>query len=154
MEIFRQWAYSLLISGMAGTIVSLLAPRGNMEKVLRTVVGIFIVSVLCSPLTKLKTDAAFPSLSFDLIEAVQADSLGKQMEETCRQTIGIVAKETAEEFGITEYELNTELYIDSEFCINIQEIHIVIPSEYQAVLIEFSEKLQIKLGVPITAECK
>ena len=154
MEIFRQWAFSLLISGMAGTIVSLLAPRGNMEKVLRTVVGIFIVSVLCSPLIKLKTDAEFPSLSFELDEAVQADSLGKQMEDSCRQTIGNVAKETADEFGITEYELNTELYIDSEFCINIQEIHIVMPSEYQAVVNDFSEKLQAKLGVPITAECK
>lgn len=154
MEIFRQWAISLVISGIAGTVVSLLAPRGNMEKVLRTVIGIFVVCVLCSPLTQLKTDADFSSFSFEENEAVQADLLGKQIEESCRETVGNVAKEVASQLGITEYEVDVEMYIDETFCIIIQNVTVDIPTEHKEVADEFSKELQGRLGVPVTAECK
>lgn len=154
MEIFRQWAFSLIISGIAGTVVSLLSPRGNMEKALRTVIGIFIVSVLCSPFATLKSDADFSGISFDKTENVQADLLGKQMEETCRKTIGIAAKDVASEMEITEYSVDADLYIDENFCIIIQEIRIAIPNENKEKTDEFSQKLKARLGVPISAECK
>lgn len=154
MEIFRQWAFSLIISGIAGTVVSLLSPRGNMEKALRTVIGIFIVSVLCSPFATLKSDADFSGISFGKTENVQADLLGKQMEETCRKTIGIAAKDVASELGITEYSINADLYIDDNFCIIIQEIRVTVTEQNKENADEFSQELQARLGVPVTAECK
>ena len=154
METFRQWAFSLIISGIAGTLVSLLSPRGNMEKALRTVIGIFIVSVLCSPLTKLETDADFIGFSVEQNEPAMAHSLGRQMEDSCRKTIGIAVKDVASEVGINDFEIETDLYIDDNCCIIIQDIHIVIPSENKASANEFSDKLQKKLGVPVTVECK
>ena len=154
MEIFRQWAVSLVISGIAGTVVSLLAPRGNTEKALRTVVRIFVVCVLCSPLTKLETDAEFPDFSFEEYEAAQTDLLGKQLEETCRQAVGDVAREIAEELGITGYNVSADLYTDDEMCIIIQNIHVVLPADYKALASEFSKKMESRLGVPVTAECK
>lgn len=153
-EAFKQWAFSLIISGIAGTLVSLLSPRGNMEKALRTVIGIFIISALCSPLVTLGSDAELPSFSIEENAMVQADELGKQMEESCRKTIGIAAKEVATELGITEYNVNADLYIDDKFCIIIQKIRIVLPSENKEIAEEFSQRLQTRLGVPVTAECK
>ena len=153
-EAFKQWAFSLIISGIAGTLVSLLSPRGNMEKALRTVIGIFIVSALCSPLVTLGSNAELPSFSIEENAMVQADELGKQMEESCRKTIGIAAKEVATELGITEYNVNADLYIDDKFCIIIQEICVVLPTKYKEFADDFSQKLQTRLGVPVTAECK
>ncbi len=154
METFRQWAFSLIISGIAGTLVSLLSPRGNTEKALRTVIGIFIVSSLCSPLVQLKSDADFPDFSFEEAEAVQSDSLSKQMEETCRKTISFAAKEVASQLGVPQYSVNAELYTDENFCIIIQEICVILPKEYKGIADEFSEMLERKLGVPVKAECK
>ncbi len=154
MEAFKQWAFSLIISGIAGTLVSLLSPRGNMEKALRTVIGIFIVSALCSPLMQLKPGAEIPSFSIEENEAEQADLLGKQMEDSCRETVRITAKEVATELGITEYNVNADLYIDDNFCIIIQEISIILPTGYKEIADEFSQKMQTRLGVPVTAECK
>lgn len=125
-----------------------------MEKALRTVIGIFIVSALCSPLVTLGSNAELPSFSIEENAMVQADELGKQMEESCRKTIGIAAKEVATELGITEYSVNADLYIDDKFCIIIQEIRIVLPSKNKEIAEEFSQKLQTRLGVPVTAECK
>lgn len=154
MEIFRQWAFSLVISGIAGTVVSLLAPRGNTEKALRTVIGVFVVCVLCSPLAELGGEADFPSFSFEETEAVNADLLAKQMEDSCRQSVAIAAKEIAAQFGIAEYNVDVDMYVDDEFCIIIQEIYILLPAEYSGVADAFSENLQARLGVPVTAECK
>ena len=151
---FKQWAFSLIISGVAGTVVSLLSPRGNMEKALRTVIGIFIVSALCSPLVTLNSDAELPDFSVEENQAVNADLLGKQMEESCRKTIGIAAEEVATELGITEYNVNAELYVDDDFCIIIQKVCIVIPAKNKEFADELSRKMQAKLGVPVSAECE
>ena len=56
--------------------------------------------------------------------------------------------------GITEYSVDTDLYIDENFCIIIQEIRIAIPNENKEKTDEFSQKLKARLGVPISAECK
>lgn len=125
-----------------------------MEKALRTVIGIFIVSALCSPLVTLGSDAVLPSFSVDENATVQADVLGKQMEESCRKTIGIAVKEVAIQLGISEYSVNADLYIDDKFCIIIQEIRVVLPIKNKEIADEFSQRLQTRLGVPVTAECK
>lgn len=49
MEPIKNWAFSLCITAVTATIVQMLAPKGNMEKVIRMTTRIFVLSVLVAP---------------------------------------------------------------------------------------------------------
>ena len=50
MEFLRNWALTIAIAALAGGIVRLLTPRGSVEKAVRTVVAVFLLSAFLSPL--------------------------------------------------------------------------------------------------------
>lgn len=154
MEALKQWAICLIISGMAGTLISLLSPRGTMEKTLRAVIGVFIVAAVCSPLVKLKNaDDILPVFAFENTDSADADKLAEQMLEACRNTVGETVRAAAAETGIEDYSVETDAYIDEDYCIIIQRIRIIIPSENADLQNGFSAVLQEQLGVPVTVEC-
>ncbi len=154
MEALRQWAICLIISGMAGTLISLLSPRGTMEKTLRAVIGVFIVAAVCSPLSQLKnSDDILPAFAFGETDYADAGELGEQMLEACRNTVGETVRAAAAETGIGDYTVETDAYIDENCCIIIQEIRVVIPPENADLQNGFSAALQERLGVPVTVEC-
>ena len=153
MEALRQWAISLIICGIGATIISLLSPRGTMEKTLRAVIGIFIVSTVCMPLAKLKNAEDFlPVFSFES-ETFYSESLEEQMLEACKVTIGKVIDDTAKELNITEYDVDADVQTSEEYCIIIQRIHIRVYDCDSATAADFESVLQNKLGVSVAVEC-
>jgi len=50
MEVLRNWALTIAIAALAGGIVRLLTPKGSVEKAVRTVVAVFLLSAFLSPL--------------------------------------------------------------------------------------------------------
>jgi len=50
MEVFRTWALSIALAALAGGIVRLLAPKGAVEKSVRVVVAVFLLSAFLSPI--------------------------------------------------------------------------------------------------------
>ena len=152
MDALRQWDVSLIICGIGATVISLLSPRGTMEKTLRAVIGIFIVTTVCAPLANLKkAEDILPAFSFEG-EAYYSDSLEEQMLAACKNTVGEVVENVAEEMGIAEYDVNTNIQIDEEYCIIIQDIHIVVYGCDSAVAADFEAVLQNKLGVSVAVE--
>ncbi len=150
MDAFRQWAVSLVIAGFAGTVISLLSPRGTMEKTLRAVIGIFVVSAVVSPLSEITEKDFLPAFVYENITVTPDNELKEHMLEVCRNTVGKVIAETAEEYGIKNFDVDTDLYIDENNCIIIQNICITIPSDGIGKQQEFSAELEGKLGVPVT----
>jgi len=50
METLRSWALTVALSALAGGIVWLLAPKGSVQKAVRTVVAVFLLGAFLSPL--------------------------------------------------------------------------------------------------------
>jgi len=50
MEALRNWALTVALAALAGGIVRLLTPKGSVEKALRTVVAVFLLSAFLSPM--------------------------------------------------------------------------------------------------------
>jgi len=50
MEALRTWALTVALAALAGGIVRLLTPKGSVEKALRTVVAVFLLSAFLSPM--------------------------------------------------------------------------------------------------------
>ena len=151
METFKEWAICLVVAGFAGTLVSLLSPSGTMEKTLRAVIGIFLVSSVVSPLARLaKEEKLIPAFVSETVTESADGELFSQMLEAYENTVRAVALETAKEHGIKSLGVDTDMYIDENDCIIIRKICINIPKENIGNSQLFSAELEEKLGVSVT----
>lgn len=154
-DAFKQWAVSLIICALGGTLISLLSPRGSMEKTLRAVIGIFVVSSICTPLLKLKkTDVLLPAFVAEAVADTDTADLEAQMENACKNTIGKTVDAVMNSVGIKNYEIETAVDMDENYCIIIQDIEIKIHSKYNGSVEGIETTVQEKLGVPVKVICE
>lgn len=154
-DALRQWAVGLIICALGGTVISLLSPRGSMEKTLRAVIGIFVVSALCIPFMKMKkTDTLLPAFVVHTAPEIQMHNLNGQMVKACENTVGEVVDEVLESVGAYDYTVETNVDIDKENRIIIQDIQITVSLENDALIDEIQAELSERLGVPVTVICE
>lgn len=151
MEALKQWAVCLMISGIAGSLISFISPRGTMEKTLRAVIGIFVVSAVCSPIAEITQNGNFvPAFLNESVAEISDNGLEEHMLEACRNAVGNIISQEASEYGISDYSVDAEMYMDDGRCIIIQSVCITIPKESSVSLQEFSSVLEKRLGIPVT----
>ena len=151
MDAFRQWALCLIISAAAGTFVCALSPRGAVEKAVRTVVGIFVVTVICAPLTQLqKSDFSIPVFGDSYIESDSEEALKDQMLESCKSEIENRLAELADKHSIELSKVKIDAYIDEYNSIIIQNIHLETDAESSETVTAFQTEATESLGVPVT----
>lgn len=154
-DAFRQWATGLIICALGGTVISLLSPRGSMEKTLRAVIGIFVVSAVCTPLVKLKkADSFLPVFTAQTLPAVEAENLREQIEEACKSTAGKVIDEVMKSVEIGDYEAAVNVHMDENGCIIIQDIQVEVDSENIGSVAKIQALLQQKLNVTVNVICE
>lgn len=154
-DTFKQWAVGLIICALGGTVISLLSPRGSMEKTLRAVIGIFVVSAVCTPLVELKkADSFLPAFAAQSLPAIEAENLREQIEEACKSTAGRVIDEVMKSAGISNYEAAVNVHMNEEYCIIIQDIQIKIDSENIGSAAKIQAALQQKLNVKVNVICE
>lgn len=154
-DALRQWAVSLIICALGGTVISLLSPRGSMEKTLRAVIGIFVVSALCTPLMKLKkANTLLPAFVAYTEPEIQMQNLNGQMVSACKETIGKVVDEVLGAVGIDDYSVESNVDIDKEYRIIIQNIQVAVSSENNVSVGKIQAELCERLGVPVVVICE
>lgn len=154
-DVLKKWAVSLIICAVGATVISLLSPRGSMDKTLRAVIGIFVVSAICTPLIKLKkTDVFLPAFIAEAVTLEETEKLLEQMKNACKETVGRVIDDELKGLNIDSYGVETVVDIDDGNCIIIHNIRIVISSEINGSADEIREKLQERLGVPVEVICE
>ena len=150
MELLKQWAVSLIIAAAAGTFAMVLSPRGSMEKTIRAVVGIFVVSVICSPFAQMKnikfSTQVFAEYGY---KTENVEALREQLVSACRNAVEIQISEAAKELGIEVESIEAKMNIDAENCIIIHKIAVNLASDYGDKEKILSAVLQEKLGVPV-----
>ncbi len=154
-DALKSWAVSLIICAVGATVISMLSPRGSMEKTLRAVIGIFVVSAICTPLIKLKkADVSLPAFIAEAVTLEETEKLLEQMKNACKETVGRVVDDELRTFEIGDYDVETILDIDEDNCIIIQSVQIVIKSKNNGAADEIKEKLQERLGIPVEVICE
>lgn len=125
-----------------------------MEKTLRAVIGIFVVSAVCTPLMNLKkTDSFLSAFIAEANPIIETEDMREQMENVCKNTVGKVIDETLESAGITDYDTAVNMYIDDKYYIIIQNIQIKISNKNTGSASEIQAELQEKLGVEVEVIC-
>ena len=147
MDGLKQWAITLIIGGLAGTFAMIVVPNGGATKTLRTVIGIFVVLIVFVPLTNIDfSDDFMPAFKNYVTETDDEKNISEYMISVCSESVKKEIEKTASELGAKIKSAEIEMYINSEYCIIIQEI--AVESDYPEKG-ELSSLLSEKTGVPV-----
>ncbi len=155
MEVLKQWAICIIFAAVAGAFVMIISPRGATDKTVRAVVGIFIVTAICTPLTMLQ-ESDFVDLAFAWEEAPNdnSEALDEYILSVCKTAVNDTVNETAKEYGIMVEYIAIDAYIDEYNSIIIQNIQIEIQRHGLCSADDFSRKLEENLGAPVTVNAE
>ncbi len=121
-----------------------------MDKTVRAVVGIFVVSVICSPLAQIKDNSfSVEAVAEYELETDSVAALREQLISVCRDAVEMQIKQIAQELGITVETVEAEMSVDTENCIIIHNITANVAEKYGENSELLSEILKEKLGVPV-----
>lgn len=154
MDILKDWAMCLIAAAAAGTLATVVVPRGSMDKTVRAVVGIFVVAVICSPLAELDGQNLFTDAFGEYDDVFSADSYTREMQDymidLMKETVDSEIKKTADELGAKIKSVVSDISVDGENCINIHKIDVVINKTDFLDKEELSDKISERLGVPVS----
>ena len=152
MEFLRNTALCLIAAAAAGTLATVIVPRGSMDKTLRAAVGIFVVAVICSPFAEIseyvQIEDAFASLSEVSTDESYTEDMKKRMLEIFESAIKTDIEEIASQLNIDVVSVETDTDFDEDCCINIHKIVVKINGCESSEKEYLSVKISENLGVP------
>lgn len=92
MESVRSWALTVCLCSIGSALIYFLVPKGNLEKPMRTVISIFLLAVIISPLMK-SEGLSLESFNFD------AGDFSSEIEENAAAVNGAVIESFAKLVG-------------------------------------------------------
>ena len=99
MEMLKEISFCLMISAAAGTLVTVLVPKGAMDKTVKAVVGIFVVAAVCSPFYGAENKVLISDAFADFEEYDFDELNAKEMNNALVDTFVTVLKNRIEEFA-------------------------------------------------------
>ncbi len=155
MNELKQWALCLIVGAVSGTFAMAISPRGTMNKAVRAVTGIFIVTSMCAPLMNLlESDAAVNVFADSAYSDESADELDEYIIETFKSKIEKHILSVAETYNAEVKEIYMNLDINSDGCIIIHEISVTVVSVSQEDILIFSKKLSEEIGVNVAVNAE
>ncbi len=152
MDFLKNTALGLIAAAAAGTLATVIVPRGSMDKTLRAVVGIFVVAVICSPFAQISETELIDGAFVKSDEILSDDSYTAEMQEKMigffNSEIDSNVKEIASELNINVVSVNSEITVDENHCINIHKIVVNISDCETSAKESLSVKISENLGVP------
>lgn len=149
MDMIKQWIISLIFACAAGTLVSVISPKGSGEKTLRTVVGIFVIAAICAPLSELDADDfTIPAFAYEYSEYNEYgmnEYLTQALEEEISRRISEIVEKNNLSIGdvTVKAENNNDCIIIHNLLIKAQN------NEYESAQ-NAAEILSDELGIPVT----
>lgn len=149
MDAFREWALCLIISAVAGGVVCAVSPRGATDKTVRTVIGIFIVVTVCTPLARL----AKADFEYTFAASYNGEDSGEKLNElileNCKTAVENALKPVAEKYSISIVRVELNVFVDDNNRINIHNIHLEVSEEDSGNISLFQMEAEKISGVPV-----
>lgn len=150
MDVLRQWALCVMIAAAAGTLVCLISPRGATDKAVRTVVGIFVVSTICMPLTELDIkEITLPAFAESYENRESFHDSDELIIFAFRSETEKAIKSVASQCGVEISSVSVDVSM-GDSCIIIHDMQVCIQNADASDLSYFLESAEEKLGVPVT----
>lgn len=151
-EMLKTWLCNILFTAVIGSAAYYLLPPGRMEKGLKTVISLCILSAVLLPLASFGNESID---AFETIVAVNSDvaqeyrrNIDLSMQSDFKAAVESEIRTTLEKIGAgEEADIYTEIESDENGRIIIKKVELHIGEEDTAARDEISEKVQTITGV-------
>lgn len=128
MDALRQWGIAVAAAGLCGTMLYALAPRGNIEKMLRVVLSLFFTAAMLSPLLDLRGGWQLDSPGAgEAAEATLAAEQQRGLEALLRERLEAEAGKILRENGINDPAVSIDITVGSGALQSVDRIEIKTP---------------------------
>ncbi|MCI8360519.1 MAG: hypothetical protein HFE86_04175 [Clostridiales bacterium] len=152
METIKTMATVFCAGAVAAGIASMLLPSGKLEKVMRVLLGFFLLAVTLSPFMHKESvrwdmpAAAETALDTDSPTAL-AETVAGQEQAAAGRVIRGQIQEALEGLDIFDAEVDLDMDIDGESCISIRQIKIFLPAGCVYAAADIQKSLRQTLGI-------
>ncbi len=150
MEAIKNWAFSLCIAAITAAIVQMLIPKGNMEKVIRITVRMFVLSVVLAPLFMNFDFKADIGSAFEIKTENYAKQFSSDADEILKKelSVRIGTMIEAELEKIEVYPKSVDVNIVSvEDNLKIEDVRVKLNSKYKI------KETDIRYRTAMIADC-
>ena len=144
MGAVKEWAFSVCVAAVVGTVAEMFSPEGSTKRIFRLCITVFFICCLFSPLIGIITDAvgskgafgdAFVESGAEYLEeenSVEEDYVSYILSEF-QKNIEEIVKETLRELEINTSEVAVSVNIDADNCISINEVEVMLSEDVRAM---------------------
>ncbi len=159
MESIKEAVAALAVSCAVGGILWLAVPSGNMEKTVRTVVGLFICCVAITPFLNAESVDiydSFADISFgESVENEELSSLvSSQYERALNDEVTRIVDGALEGLGVQTHSISVAAAVQKSGCININSVCIFLEDEYSLLSDAVKNAVEQKTGIPVEVKIK
>ncbi len=137
MEGIKNWIIVLMVSAVVGEILLMVAPQGNVTKILKVAVSVFFLGCFLAPFAALG-NGDLEKISFDYHNEVNSNSavldetMQQQTLEEFERNIVQIAAVNLRDLEISPQKIETEINMQEDHSIQIDCIHIWLDSSFQS----------------------
>lgn len=149
METIKTMATLFCAGAVAAGVVSMLLPSGKLEKVMRMLLGFFLLAAILSPfMAKEKIRWDIPAAAAEPVSgAALAQAVAGQEEAAAGRVVRAQIQRTLEGLDIFDAEVDLDMDIDQENCISIRQIKVFLPAGCAHTAAEVQKSLRQTLGI-------
>ncbi|MBR3148800.1 MAG: hypothetical protein IKF64_01400 [Eubacterium sp.] len=126
MDFIKQWCASVCISLIVATVISMLSPRGSMNRFFKMMISVFIFISFLLPLQD------FNGFEFDFSKIGITNGLAQSQNETVGSMLCTEIIATLEQNGIEGADVNCDVnYRADSGEIEISDVQIAVSDEYE-----------------------
>ena len=153
MEMLRTWTLSVAMAALAGGLVWLLAPKGSVQKALRTLIGVFLLCAFLSPFFQrggIRLDWILPDIQDAPAIPELEDTVKRQLKTAVEEEIAGRVQAVLDERGLAgKMSLDTSIWPDGS--IEIVTAQVLVPPGADTRELAADIKARAGLDVEIVA---
>lgn len=135
MQFLKQWAISVCASGIIGTVFSMIAPKGSMDKILKLMISVFILTSMIVPFMTGENIEFEDFFDTSSKQAVSEDDLWQKSNELTLQTTQRSVEQSIRDFLVTknctECEVVVSLSVDENNYVSIESAELYLTESDQ-----------------------
>jgi len=158
MSDVKVWAFSICVAAVVGGIVTMVVPKGKMEKAVKVVVGIFFLSCVVMPLATRMPDIGEIYAGeaqgeidriYDQMQQVVTDQKKSQVEIYLKDSVTAILAERRIELE----NFSVSYTIGEDSSISISQVEVFLDSSYQQQSEAIGELIEEQIGLPVSVHC-
>lgn len=155
MQFFRQWAVSVCASGIIGTIFSMIAPKGSMDKILKLMISVFLFTSIVAPFLSgekldfdLSADGA--AQSQDISEDVMWEEANQLTLRTTQKSIENGIGDFLKRHSCAEYKVKVQLHVDENQYVQLDGAELYLTAADSSRGDELKQLTEADFQLPVT----